>query len=147
MRVKGVPANNRARSVRFSVSFYIWKETRGITLHALLFFHWISSFPCFSPNFCTPLAPHSVSFWTCAARQNDRRVTSGGRPPRQALHPCVHQHYCSPGVCCGNMASPPRCPSIMIVHLLGLRKCESPLSALPRSFQLYIAEHAAPVTG
>lgn len=66
-----------------------------------------------------------------------------GRPFTRASTNIIATQECA----AGTWPPPPRCPSIMIVHLLGLRKCESPLSALPRSFQLYIAEHAAPVTG
>lgn len=100
------PQNNRARSVRSSVSFYVWKETQRNYSTSTFILSLDLLFPFFLTKLLYPSAPHSVSFWTCAARQNDRRVTSAGRPPRQALHSCVHQHYCGPGVCCRNMASP-----------------------------------------
>lgn len=149
MRVKGVPAKQpRSLCQIFSILLRLERNPKE-----LLYIHFYSftgsPFSLFSHQTFVPLCSSLRVFLdVCgeAKRQaSDQRwpATSAGpslvRPPTLLRPRSVLQEH--------GLSLPPRCPSIVIVHLLGLRKCESLLSALPHSFQLYIAEHAAPVTG
>lgn len=148
MRVKGVPCKQpRSLCQIFSILLRLERNPRNYSPSTFILSLDLL-FPFFLTKLLHPPPRSSLRVFSDVCGEAKRQASDQRRPatstgPSPVRPPTLLQ----PRSVLREHGLPPRCPSIMIVHLLGLRKCESPLSALPRSFQLYIAEHAAPVTG